>query len=141
MEGARVFFLLNLCTGVLLMILIYERAFCFEEANKNEKGSMRTRTTPRVLQEAPGLQGLLVLLCSTPHTSSPSSSAFKTATLEAPQWIWWRIPRAGPCSEPVLTLLHAFQLRGSCALISWHTKDSSKYSLSAATAASVLMSI
>lgn len=42
---------------------------------------------------------------------------------------------------PALPLRRAFQLMGSHAPISWHTKDNSKYSLSAAAAASVLMAI
>lgn len=46
-----------------------------------------------------------------------------------------------PFPGPVLTPRHASQLMGSNALISCHTKDNSKYSLSAATAASVLVSI
>lgn len=53
------------------------------------------------------------------------------------------VPMASPQGQPLLGswLPNAFQLMDSSALIFCRTKDSSKYSLSAATAASVPMSI
>lgn len=61
------------------------------------------------------------------------------ATLEASSMSFIAYLQASPFPGPALH--RAFQLMGSSALVSWHTKDNSKYSLSAATAASVSMSI
>lgn len=99
-------------------------------------------TVSPALPSALRVRGLLGL--PFPGCSAEGLSAAQLFKNQPGRHLWChlqRISHASPFPGPVLTLRHALQLMGSRALISCHTKDNSKYSLSAATAASVLMSI
>ena len=91
------------------------------------------------LCEAPGLGGLPV-----PARSAAGLAAAPLLGRRRGRHLrshFWHGSRASPCPGPVPTLRRACRPVGSNALISWCTKDNSEYSLVAATAASVSMSI